>query len=195
LPRKSDAIKVAMNVSGRPHYEYIARALVWAILLVLLFFLYVTVPKDNAVNWWNRSAFLFYDNSTDSYSVKLFQAVLWFLTVFPVVLYAFILTRLQSGTGVHVSVPANILYVLGTSAATAVIASGVESMRSRAPVKSADKVASWRDLFLDNESFSFPRFQSVLDDRELRILSEPPTTPALRTIRHSSPISRRACGC
>jgi len=145
--------------SPAPGYRSIARVIVFSFLALTLFVLYHATPKTNA-DRWNRVLFLIYDDGTDSYSVKRLQAVLWFMAVLPIVLFAFVLTRFEAGVGAWIELPTNVLYLLGTSAATAVVAEGLERMRKPA-VKSATKRASWQDLFQENEQFSFARFQII----------------------------------
>jgi hypothetical protein len=136
-----------------------ARIIVGIVMLLTLGVTYLATPRTNA-NVWNHWLFLVYDDSTDSYSVKRLQAVLWFFAVFPIVLYAFVYTQFAAGVGTWITLPQNVLYLLGTSAATAVAADTIERMR-QVPIKSAAKQAGWRDLFQEGERFSFPRFQII----------------------------------
>ncbi|MGC9971053.1 MAG: hypothetical protein ABSE56_10715 [Bryobacteraceae bacterium] len=159
-PNRSARVTLTIAGSGAWWHEWAARGVMFLALALILTLLYFSIPLKNA-NTWNKVAFLIYDNSTDSYSLKQFQAAMWFLTVLPIVVYAFALTRIQSGAGVWVGIPDNVLYLLGTSMATAAVATGIEKGRQQAPAKSAEQLASWRDLFMEDRNFSFARFQMV----------------------------------
>ncbi len=155
----SAAVSIA-GMQANPWNERAAMAIVLLVVLGAAGVLYLSTCKLNA-NGWNKVAFLFYDDKTNSYSVKQLQAVLWFFTILPVVIYAFVLTRLQTGAGAWVNLPQNVLYLLGTSAVTAVAADTIEKMHGTTPAKTRTRTASWRDLFVENETFSFARFQIV----------------------------------